>query len=166
MNKWKHKCQQKIILPDRLEETARLIRQTKKKIVTINGSFDLLHAGHLHILYEAAKQGDVLIVLVNSDQSIKNYKSPDRPLIPLPFRLQMLAAIYFIDYLTWFDETDPCLLLEKIKPDIHVNGAEYGPNCIEAETVKKYGGKVHLIELVEGLSTTEIIKKVELSFQN
>ena len=97
---------------------------------------------------------------LNSDSSIKKYKSPNRPIIPLEERLKMMAALQFVDYVTWFDETDPIALLEKIKPDVHVNGAEYGAKCIEADTVKKHGGRVEIVQLVPGLSTSEIIKKI------
>ena len=73
----------------------------------------------------------------------------------------MMAALGFVDYVTWFEETDPRLLLSKIKPDVHVNGAEYGQNCIEAPTVRQHGGRVEIVELVPGLSTSELIKKIQ-----
>lgn len=119
-----------------------------------------MHAGHLEIIYQASLVADILIVALNSDSSIKKYKSPNRPIIPLEERLKMMAALQFVDYVTWFDETDPIALLEKIKPDVHVNGAEYGAKCIEADTVKKHGGRVEIVQLVPGLSTSEIIKKI------
>lgn len=128
--------------------------------MTINGSFDLLHAGHLAILFEASQQADVFIVALNTDASIKKYKSEDRPIVPLEGRIQMLTALEFVDYVTWFDETDPRDILAKIRPNVHVNGAEYGEHCIEAETVKSYGGRIHLVELVDGLSTTKLIEKI------
>ena len=103
---------------------------------------------------------DVLIIALNSDASIKQYKSADRPIISLRNRMQMVAAIGFVDYVTWFDETDPRLLLETIKPDIHVNGQEYGENCVEAETVKMNGGKIVIVPLVPGLATSKIIEKI------
>ena len=121
----------------------------------------MLHAGHLQIIYEASLQGDVLIVALNSDASIKKYKSIKRPIIPLKYRLMMLAALEFVDYVTYFEETDPCRILGVIKPDVHVNGKEYGETCIEADTVKKNGGRLHLVELVPSLSTTKIIEKIK-----
>ena len=87
--------------------------------------------------------------------------SPERPLIPLQHRLEMVAALEAVDYVTYFDETDPIKLLSVIKPDVHVNGSEYGKDCIEADTVRKYGGKIHVVSLVPGLSTSEIIKKIQ-----
>lgn len=150
----------KIIAPENLEKKIANIRTKGLSIATLNGSFDLLHAGHLHILYEASKQADVLIVALNSDQSIKQYKSVERPIIALEYRLKMMAALGFVTYVTWFDETDPRRLLRQIKPDVHVNGAEYGQNCIEAETVLQNGGKLHIVNLVPGLSTSQVLKKI------
>lgn len=150
-----------IISPESLPDLVKKLRKEKKKIATLNGSFDLLHAGHLYILTEAKKQGDVLIVALNSDASIQKYKHPSRPIIPLKYRLEMLDALSCVDYVTWFDETDPRAILEKIAPDCHVNGAEYGENCIEKETVEKLGGKIYLVPRIEGLATSTIIKKIQ-----
>jgi D-glycero-beta-D-manno-heptose 1-phosphate adenylyltransferase len=72
-----------------------------------------------------------------------------------------MAALEFVDYVTWFDETDPRKILSLIKPDVHVNGAEYGENCLEAETVKALGGRIHIVELVPGLSTSQILQKIQ-----
>lgn len=150
----------KWIEPSKLEETVESLKKAGKTVATLNGSFDLLHAGHLHMIYEASLQADVLILALNSDSSIKKYKSPLRPIVPLEFRLRMIAALDFVDYVTSFEETDPRLLLSKIKPDVHVNGAEYGTNCIEADVVKSHGGRVHIVELIPGLSTSTLIKKI------
>lgn len=158
---WSEEFKKKVIQPSELEKKVGSLRKSGKKITTLNGSFDLLHAGHLQIIYEAFLQGDVLIVALNSDASIKKYKSPKRPIIPLEYRLQMMAALDFVDYVTWFEETDPIKLLGIIKPDIHVNGAEYGQNCIEADIVKSNGGKIHIVNLIPGLSTSTIIKKIQ-----
>ncbi|MFI5333965.1 MAG: adenylyltransferase/cytidyltransferase family protein [Chlamydiales bacterium] len=152
--------QKKLIAPKDLEKRCAALKKSGKRIATLNGSFDLLHAGHLEILYQASQQADLLIVALNSDASIKQYKSPTRPIIPLDGRLRMVAALSFVDYVTSFEETDPRALLTKIKPDVHVNGAEYGENCIEAETVKQHGGRLHIVSLVPGLSTSEILKKI------
>ncbi len=153
-------CAQKIIAPEQIERVVAEWRSEHKKIATLNGSFDLLHAGHLQIIYEASLQADLLLVALNTDRSIQQYKSPERPIIPLEFRLQMMAALAFVDYVTWFDEPDPRAFLAKVKPDIHVNGAEYGPNCLEADIVRQYGGRIHIVDLVPGLSTSRIIAKV------
>jgi len=160
---WSDAFKNKFVLPDQLEELVLKLKKEKKTIATLNGSFDLLHAGHLHIIYEASKQADCLIVALNSDASIKKYKSEKRPFVPLQDRLQMMAALEFVDYVTCFEETDPCALLEKIKPDVHVNGAEYGEDCLESKIVKQHGGKIHIVKLVPGLSTTQIIEKIQNS---
>lgn len=157
---WADRYKQKLIQPDNLSAHVTGLRKANKTIATLNGSFDLLHAGHMHMIYEASRQGDVLIVALNSDRSIKKYKSIHRPIVPLESRLQMMAALGFVSYVTWFEETDPCQLLEIIKPDVHVNGAEYGPECIEAKTVIENGGRIHIVELIPGLSTTEVINKI------
>lgn len=160
MNLWSSAYKGKVIAPEQLSQKVAEIRQSGKTIATLNGSFDLMHAGHLQIIYEASQVADTLIVALNSDASIKAYKNPERPIIPLEYRLQMMAALEFVDFVTWFEETDPRHLLSIIKPDVHVNGAEYGHNCIEADTVKQNGGKVHIVNLVPGLSTSQIIKKI------
>lgn len=150
----------KLINPEKLVAKIASLREDGKTIATLNGSFDLLHAGHLYILSEAKKQADLLFVALNSDTSIQAYKSSDRPIIPLQYRLEMMAAIQWVDYVTWFDETDPCTILSMIRPDIHVNGAEYGENCIEAETVRQFGGRIHLVDRIPSLSTSSIIDKI------
>ncbi len=153
--------EEKIVSFEDLEELVLSLREKGKKIATLNGSFDLLHAGHLHILREAKKRCDVLIVLLNSDESIQRYKSLDRPIIPLKYRLELMASIGCVDYVSSFGEDDPRKILTLIKPDVHINGAEYGSSCIEAETVGKYGGHIHLVNRIEGLSTTQIIDKIK-----
>ena len=150
----------KVIEPDLIEQKVATLRSLHQTIATLNGSFDLIHAGHLEMIYQASKQADLLFLALNTDRSIKEYKSPLRPIIPLEYRLHMMAALEMVDYVTWFDETDPRQILSRIKPDVHVNGAEYGENCIEAETVLAHGGKIHIVPLVPGLSTSLIIKKI------
>ncbi len=157
---FKMSIQKKWIAPEALEGKVAELRAGSQTIATLNGSFDLLHAGHLEIIYQASKQADVLIVALNTDASIQKYKSPSRPIISLEYRMQMMAALEFVDYVTWFPEIDPKEILKKICPDVHVNGAEYGKDCIEAEVVRQGGGRVHIVDLVPGLSTSSIIKKI------
>lgn len=158
---WSIAYQKKVIHPNKLSQRVQELKAQQKKIATLNGSFDLLHAGHLQIIFEASQIADILIVALNTDCSIQQYKSPKRPIIPLEYRLQMMAALEFVDHVTWFEETDPRHLLSTIQPDVHVNGAEYGENCIEAETVRSHGGKIHLVQLVDGLSTSAVIRKIQ-----
>ena len=151
----------KFIDPKKLEEWSKELKDKGRSLVTLNGSFDLLHAGHLYILEEASAQGDKLLVALNTDDSIKRYKGSTRPIISLQDRLIMMAALECVDFVTYFDEDNPCELLQKVKPHVHANGSEYGAKCIEADTVISNGGKIHIVPLVEGLSTSRIIKKIK-----
>jgi rfaE bifunctional protein nucleotidyltransferase chain/domain len=143
-----------------LASLAARLRAKGKRIVTINGSFDVLHAGHLYILAEARKQGDVLIVGLNSDSSVRGYKGPLRPIVPERQRADMLLALRTVDHVHVFDESDPIAFLEELKPDVHVNGSEYGEQCIEGDTVRRHGGRIHIIHRLPGLSTTGLLDSV------
>lgn len=146
-----------------LKEIVRITKDLKKQgkiIVTTNGSYDIFHAGHARSLREAKMQGDVLVVGVNSDQSVKAYKSPDRPIIGEKERAEMVAALECVDYVFVFEETTPIRFINEIKPNIHANSEDYGENCIESGTVKKNGGKIYLLKKYPGVSTTEIIEKI------
>ncbi len=158
---WNEAYKKKRLSSDTVLDKVQEIKASKKSIATLNGSFDLLHAGHLEIIYQASLQADVLIVLLNTDASIKRYKGETRPIISLEDRCQMMAALSFVDYVISFDEDDPRKMLSIIEPDVHVNGSEYGEDCIESEVVKKGGGKVHVVSLVDGLSTSNIIEKIK-----
>lgn len=133
-----------------------MLRRRGKRIVTINGSFDLLHPGHLYILREAKLQGDVLIVGLNSDGSVRRYKGQDRPIVPEGQRADMLLALRFVDYVHVFDEVTPNAFIEEVRPDVHVNGAEYGENCVEAETVRRVNARLHLVGRIPGFSSTKL----------
>ena len=152
--------QKKLVEPARLEQVADALRSEGKTIATLNGSFDLLHAGHLYIIHQASLQADVLWVALNSDRSIQQYKSPLRPIIPLQYRLEMVAALQFVTLVSSFEETDPRAWLLKVRPDVHVNGAEYGSECIEADTVKSFGGRLHLVDRIPGLATSAVVEKI------
>ena len=158
---WKEFAKTKIIAQPALSFRIDPLRSQGKTVATINGSFDLLHAGHLHILYEASKTADILIVALNTDESIKRYKNKSRPIIDLQDRLEMVAALSFVDFVTWFEEDDPRNILRLIQPDVHVNGAEYGAHCIEAEVVREGGGRLHLVERIPGLATSDIITTIK-----
>ena len=151
----------KIISPNEISDLILEEKQKGRSVVTLNGSFDLLHAGHLQIIFEAKEQADILVVALNSDASIQKYKSPLRPIIPLAYRMEMVAALEPVAYVTWFDETDPREILKKIRPDVHVNGAEYGAECIEAEVVREIGARLYLVDRVPSLSTSQIIEKIK-----
>jgi D-beta-D-heptose 7-phosphate kinase/D-beta-D-heptose 1-phosphate adenosyltransferase len=149
------------LIPRRgLGPLAASLRAKGKKIVTVNGSFDVLHNGHLYILNEARQRGDVLIVGLNSDASVRSYKGPDRPIVTERRRAEMLLALRMVDYVHIFDEPDPIAFLDQVKPDVHVNGSEYGENCIESETVRRTGGTIHIVNRIPGLSTSGLLETI------
>jgi len=151
----------KVIDPKDLESFSISLKEEGKTIASLNGSFDLLHPGHLEMIHEASLQADILFLLLNTDASIQQYKSPNRPILPLKVRLQQIAALQDVDFVSYFDETDPRQMLEKIKPHVHVNGSDYGQDCLEAEVVKRYGGKIQIVKLIPGYSTSNLIKKIK-----
>jgi D-beta-D-heptose 7-phosphate kinase/D-beta-D-heptose 1-phosphate adenosyltransferase len=144
-----------------LAELSARLKAQGKRIVTVNGSFDVLHAGHLHILNEARRQGDVLIVGLNSDASVRGYKGPERPVVTERRRAEMLLALRMVDYVHIFGEADPRAFLEQIRPHVHVHGAEYGEDCIESDTVKRGGGVVHIVPRIPGLSTSGLVSALQ-----
>jgi D-beta-D-heptose 7-phosphate kinase/D-beta-D-heptose 1-phosphate adenosyltransferase len=153
----------RLVPRNRLAQVAAQLRARGKRIVTINGSFDILHNGHLHILNEARRRGDVLIVGLNSDRSVRSYKGPNRPVVNEHRRAEMLLALRMVDYVHIFDESDPIAFLNEIEPDVHVNGSEYGEDCIESETVRRGGGKMHIVNRIPELSTSAIIGALQSS---
>ncbi len=139
------------------------IREAGKKIVTTNGCFDILHAGHVRYLEETKKYGDILIVALNSDKSVRSIKGEGRPVNNEIDRAEVLSALRSVDYVVLFDEDSPSKLLEEIKPDVHTKGADYNIETLpEAEVIKKNGGRVEFIEFVPGKSTTSIIRKLSI----
>jgi len=136
------------------------LRQRGKRIVTTNGAFDILHAGHLHFLRQASQRGDVLIVGLNSDASVRSYKGPTRPIVSEAERAEMLLALRCVDYVHIFSESTPIPFLEEVRPDVHVNGSEYGSDCIEATTVKKHGGRLHIVDRLPGLATSTLLSRL------
>ena len=137
------------------------MRRAGKTVVFTNGCFDLLHAGHVKYLQQARALGDLLVLGLNSDSSIRRLKGEKRPLLEETERAQILAALDCIDYLTIFDEDTPLDLLQLLKPKILVKGGDYRPeDVVGKELVESYGGRVELIQFVDGKSTTNIIEKV------
>jgi D-beta-D-heptose 7-phosphate kinase/D-beta-D-heptose 1-phosphate adenosyltransferase len=147
-----------------LDELKGLIPEEKargKKIVFTNGCFDILHRGHLHVLRAAKGLGDVLVVAVNSDSSVKQIKGLERPVIAEDGRAELIAALEMVDYVILFDESDPCALLRALTPDILVKGGDYGrETVVGGEIVEGYGGRVAVIPSLPGYSTSEIIERV------
>ncbi|MBR5303780.1 MAG: D-glycero-beta-D-manno-heptose 1-phosphate adenylyltransferase [Candidatus Gastranaerophilales bacterium] len=139
----------------------KLKKQGKTSVFT-NGCFDILHVGHVRYLKESARYGDVLIVGLNSDTSVKRLKGESRPINNESDRAELLSELGFVDYVVIFDEDTPEALLDEIKPNIYTKGADYTLETLpEAKIVIKNGGCVEFIDLVAGKSTTNVIKKIE-----
>lgn len=133
-----------------------------KKIVFTNGCFDILHVGHVRYMQEAAKLGDILVVGLNSDSSVKRLKGPERPVNNQDDRAEMLSSLGFVDYVIVFDEDTPYELIKKIQPDVLVKGGDYNPdNVVGKDIVEARGGELKLLHFVEGKSTTNIINKIK-----
>jgi len=154
--------QSKIKTLKELKQIVDKLKKQGKKIVFTNGCFDLLHVGHIRYLQKAKKLGDILIVAINSDDSVKKIKGKSRPIIPAEERSEVIAALECVDYVVIFHETLPNRVIETLKPDIHVKGGDYSVNELpEAKIVKSYGGKVIILGKVEGHSTSEIIRRIK-----
>lgn len=144
-----------------MQKKVKQLQENGKKVVFTNGVFDILHIGHLTYLEEARELGDVLIVGVNSDRSVKTNKGDKRPINPEKNRAEMLLGLKFVDFTVIFDEKTPENLLDLLKPDIHVKGGDYKKEDLpETEIVEKNGGEVKILSFVDNISTTEIINKI------
>ena len=130
-------------------------------MVLTNGCFDLLHRGHVRYLSAAAELGDLLVVGVNSDRSVRQLKDPDRPLVPEDQRAEVLAALVCVDYVTIFDEPTAIELVQAVRPDVYVKGGDYaGRLPPEAPVVEALGGEFRLVELDPGLSTSDLVRRI------
>ena len=131
------------------------------RVAFTNGCFDVLHAGHVQYLQEARSQADCLVVALNSDASVRALKGPTRPINSVESRALVLAALEAVDYLTVFDEATPLELIQTLRPDVLVKGADYRrEDVIGADFVESYGGRVHLAGLREGHSTTRLLQRL------
>ncbi|MGE5307617.1 MAG: D-glycero-beta-D-manno-heptose 1-phosphate adenylyltransferase [Deltaproteobacteria bacterium] len=149
----------KIKDPGRLERLLSSLRSKGKRIVFTNGCFDILHYGHVKYLEKARKQGDVLVVAVNSDDSVRRLKGPSRPVNGQRYRQAVLAALQSVDYVTVFTEDTPKSLIARLKPDVLVKGGDWKKSdIVGSDIVEKRGGKVLSIGFEKGFSTTRIIK--------
>jgi D-beta-D-heptose 7-phosphate kinase/D-beta-D-heptose 1-phosphate adenosyltransferase len=132
-----------------------------KEVVFTNGCFDILHVGHIRYLRKARSLGDILVVGLNTDRSVRQIKGEKRPIVPQGERAEVLAALEFVDYVVLFDEPDPFALIEKVKPTILVKGADWPKDkIIGRDVVEKAGGRVVRIPLVQGASSTGVIEKI------
>lgn len=151
----------RVVTQDELLEAVACERAEGRTIVLANGAFDLLHVGHLRYLRGAAQEGDVLVVALNSDDSVRSLKGPRRPILPLAERIELVAAIEGVDYVTWFEETNVSGILLVLRPDVHAKGTDYTVDTVpEVETVRSYGGRVAITGDPKDHNTTDIIAAI------
>lgn len=137
------------------------LRSKGEKIVFTNGCFDIIHRGHVEYLNKAKKLGDVLVIGLNSDLSVRLIKGKGRPINNEDDRAEVLAALYFVDYITKFDELTPEDLIRRVMPDVLVKGGDWkAQDIVGSDIVKSYGGKVARIPFVKGYSTSSLVKKI------
>ncbi len=139
----------------------RALQETGKKVVFTNGCFDILHPGHLDLLYRARALGDVLVLAINTDDSVRRLKGPNRPIFSERERAELLAGLEMVDFVCPFDEDTPMEAILRIHPDVLVKGADWGLDGIVGKAeVESWGGRVVALPLVEGQSTTGIVERV------
>jgi D-beta-D-heptose 7-phosphate kinase/D-beta-D-heptose 1-phosphate adenosyltransferase len=152
----------KVIALPELRAELKVRRDRGQTVAFTNGCFDVLHAGHVQYLAEARGQADCLVVAVNSDESVKQLKGPTRPLNKMDARALVLASLRDVDYVTIFADATPAAVIETVRPDVLVKGADYKKSdVVGAEFVESYGGRVHLAELRDGFSTTGLIERMK-----
>jgi rfaE bifunctional protein nucleotidyltransferase chain/domain len=153
---------EKIIDFDKLKSIVESLKKKGKKIVLANGCFDIIHVGHVRYLKDAKSRGDVLIVALNSDKSVRILKGEGRPIIDEKGRAEILSSFEFVDYIIIFDEKDVSRILTELKPDIHAKGSDYSEDTVpERETVISYGGKIAICGGKKVRSSSEIIKEIK-----
>jgi rfaE bifunctional protein nucleotidyltransferase chain/domain len=144
-----------------IKSIAAGLKARRKRIVFTNGCFDILHVGHIRYLRKAKSLGDILVVGLNTDRSVRLIKGEKRPIVPQEDRAEVLASLEFVDYVVFFDEPDPFTLIGKVKPHILVKGADWTKDKIVGrDLVEKAGGRVVRIPLVPGASSTGVIEKI------
>ncbi|MBI4377660.1 MAG: D-glycero-beta-D-manno-heptose-7-phosphate kinase [Nitrospinae bacterium] len=155
------KARGKILSYPELRQTVSLAKNKKKKIVFTNGCFDLLHIGHIKYLRQARSYGDLLIIGLNDDSSVRKLKGPRRPLIGQDERAHLLAALDCVDYVVLFSELTPERLIKGIKPDVLVKGGDYTKDqVVGRDFVESYGGRAEIVPVIKGMSTSHIVKKI------
>ena len=152
---------EKILGWEELKQKVELHRRRGDKIAFTNGCFDILHVGHVRYLREARKAGDLLVVALNSDASVRAIKGAKRPLVPQRQRAEVIASLEAVDYVTLFDEATPIRLIEYLRPDCLIKGGDWPEEAVVGrDAVRSWGGSVILIPMVEGASTTNIVEKI------
>ena len=151
----------KIKKPGELGSIVTKAKSKNKKVVFTNGCFDLLHLGHIHLLREAKKLGDLLIVALNSDSSVRKIKGPSRPIPPEAERAELLASLEMVDYVTVFSQPDPAEVIRALQPNVLVKGGDWTQDqIIGKDTVESHGGKVVTLPFLPGHSTAKIIERI------
>lgn len=151
-----------VVKRENIREIVKSLQSKGKTVVTTNGCFDILHVGHIRYLTKTKSFADCLVVLLNSDKSVKMIKGENRPVNNEEERAEILSALACVDYVVLFDENSPEELLDEIKPDIHTKGADYSVETLpEADVILKNGGKIEFIDFVEGKSTTNAINAMK-----
>lgn len=151
----------KILKIEDIVQETKALRRSGKRLVFTNGCFDILHAGHIRYLAAARSKGDVLVVGLNSDESVKTIKDEHRPIMNQEQRAEILAGLWCVDYITIFNEPDPLKLIEVIMPDVLVKGADWREqDIVGADIVKAGGGEVVRVSVVPDISTSRIIERI------
>lgn len=152
----------KIKTIDELRLTVAALRRQGMQVVFTNGCFDLIHSGHVKLLEQARAAGDMLIVAINSDSSVRALKGPERPVVPQEQRAQVIAALESVDYVVVFDELDPLRVITELVPQVLVKGGDWTPDTIIGrDVVERAGGKVFAIPLMDGASSSDILKRIK-----
>lgn len=154
-----------ILTSDTVADFAEGERRAGRRVVFTNGVFDLLHPGHIRYLRAARAEGDVLIVGLNSDRSVRAIKGPSRPITPEQERAEILSALEFVDAVAIFDEDTPAEIISRVQPDVLVKGADWGPgNIVGRDTVEARGGRVVRMPIEEGWSTSALLNDLRGHF--
>jgi D-beta-D-heptose 7-phosphate kinase/D-beta-D-heptose 1-phosphate adenosyltransferase len=150
-----------VVFRDELVGIRQQARREGRRVVFTNGCFDLIHRGHVEYLRQARGMGDLLVVGLNTDRSVRELKGPQRPLNSQDDRARVLAALEMVDYICLFDEDTPARLIQAVVPDVLVKGGDYGPDeIVGRDTVEAAGGKVVTVPLTNGYSTQGLIEKI------
>lgn len=156
-----------ILSLEEAKEYINIYRKFDKIIVSTNGCFDIIHAGHINYLEFAKSKGDILIIGVNTDESVRELKGNGRPINSLEERMMVLNALKFVDIVCSFPEKRPINFLSEIKPDIHIKGGDYKDIVLpEAEIIEKNNGRIELAPIIAGKSTTDLLTKINHLFDS
>lgn len=151
-----------LIHPDKIASFCATLREAGATVVFTNGCFDILHAGHVRYLEQAKSYGDILVLGLNTDASVRENKGPQRPINSERDRAAVVGALRAVDYVVLFGEKTAETIIEKVHPDVYVKGADYeGKPLPEADVVQRWGGRVAFVPMVAGRSTTHVIEKIQ-----